>query len=131
MSRVVKELETEIIGIFDQFDGVTAEVCVEALKPTLEKSKEYCPKDTGELVGSAYLEHTPYRQHRGTGMRVEMGYAKDGHPDYAPYVHERLDVRHAPPTQAKFLERAVLEDLGGIYFRIAFQYRMFMGGAGV
>jgi hypothetical protein len=31
--------------------------------------------------------------------------------EYAPYVHENLTARHAPGTQAKFMEDPIMRDL--------------------
>ena len=102
MASVTKELNS----IIDQFEDMTPEIMLEALEPTFEKSKRYCPKDTEELVASAYLEITEFRGK----PRVEMGYAKHGHPFYAAYVHEIPTYEHDPPTRYKFLEAALKED---------------------
>lgn len=66
-------------------------------------AKEITPVDTGALRASGHVRK-PTRDVRG--MKVELGF---GGPavDYAIPVHERTDVRHKPPGQAKFLEKAV------------------------
>lgn len=73
-------------------------------------SEVLCPKDTSTLVNSRFEE--PARQ-EGDVIRVVIGYGrgdavnpKDGkHPSqYAVPVHEILEARHEPPTQAKYLE---------------------------
>lgn len=86
---------------------------LEALRPTMELSLTYVPKKTGELAGSAYLELAPFRN----GARVEMGYGRDGKPDYAIYVHE-VPYKHESPTTYKFLQRAIDEDWHNIVQRI-------------
>jgi hypothetical protein len=116
---------TKIVkSICDQFENVSPELLIDALRPTFEKSKVYCPKDTHRLVNSAYLESVGYRGQ----PRVEMGFARGGDPYYAVLVHENLEMKHKPPEQAKFLERAVDEDIADIAIRIGDNYRKFMNG---
>lgn len=119
-----KDLMALIKQVVKQFEDVTPEICKEALEPTLELAKYYCPKDTGALVESAYLE---VRGFRGQ-PRVEIGFARGGNPYYAVVVHENLEMHHEHPTQAKFLERAVHEDLPNIEERITYAYQEFMNG---
>lgn len=71
---------------------------------TLNKSARLVPVDTGVLRGSRYIDDPDVRPGR---IAVSMGYSTD----YAAEVHERLDVPHNPPTQAKYLEDPLLEDL--------------------
>lgn len=70
----------------------------------MNKSRVLVPVDTGILRGSAYVTDPDVRSGR---ISVSMGYATD----YAAAVHERLDAVHNPPTQAKYLEKPLLEDL--------------------
>jgi hypothetical protein len=78
--------------------------CAEVI---LRKSRQYVPVDTGELKKSGRVETTG----QGLGAESKVLY---GGPDapYALYVHEDLTKFHAPPTQAKFLERAARETRG-------------------
>ena len=48
------------------------------------------------------------------GGRAVVGFAKDGDPPYALYVHEDREKRHAPPTQAGFLLTAAQRVQGRI-----------------
>lgn len=98
---------------------LSPEIMRDSLKPVLVKAIYYCPKDTGELASSAYLE---IRKFRGS-PRVEIGFGRGGKPFYALYVHEALDHHHEPPTSAKFLSRAIFEDLEGIRQRLIAGYR--------
>jgi hypothetical protein len=109
------DLQKAMKAIVASFENTTPEICMEALRPTFEKSKVYCPKDTGLLVSSAYLEIAGFRGQR----RVEMGYARGGNPHYAVVVHENLEMKHKSPTRAKWLEVAVAEDLIDIMEGIA------------
>lgn len=109
----------QLMDIINGFENVTTDILLNALDPTAELSDYYCPKDTHKLVESRYLVATSFRGK----PRVELGYARGGNPFYAAIVHERLDMRHAEPTCAKFLQRALQEDLGNIQDRIASGYR--------
>jgi hypothetical protein len=127
MNKATKTLEQSLHQIFAEFDEVTTDVILDAMQPTFEKAKIYVPKKEGKLLASAYLEAEKYRQHRGTGMRVAIGFARDGDPPYALYVHEMVELQHAAPTRAKYLEAAVMEDLTDIRDRIARNYKQFAG----
>lgn len=65
-------------------------------KLILKISKQYVPVDTGKLKKSAIMEQVNNKSFKityGSGL------------DYAPYVHERMDLIH-PNGRAKFLEDA-------------------------
>lgn len=96
---------------------------LEALRPTMELSLTYVPRDTGALAASAYLELAQFRN----GVRVEMGYGRNGDPDYAIYVHE-VPYKHESPTTYKFLQRAIDEDWHNIVQRITNGVRLRLGG---
>lgn len=114
MNAQARAITDQLLGILDAAAEVSEDIMLEALQPTLEKAKYYCPKDTGDLVESAFLRVASFRGK----PRVEMGFAKGGDPYYAIYVHEILHYAHEPPTRAKFLEAAVKEDLDEIYRRL-------------
>lgn len=71
------------------------------------KGDYYCPKDTLALVNSRQIIVT------GAGLNtvVQVTYGSE-EAYYALWVHEDLDKYHEPPTQAKWLERAVRETRG-------------------
>lgn len=119
----MKEITNNLLYCLDQFEGASAEIMYDALKPTFDKTQIYCPHRSGALRDSGYLEIV---QWRGT-PQVQMGYAKGGNPDYAVYVHEMVEIPHVAPTRAKWVEVAVNEDFGGIIDRIADGYRRFSG----
>lgn len=101
-------------------------------------AKYYCPVDTGALRASGRVEVLDQFGSGPSGLRLQVifggkvGYTLPGtgkgqsaKPDkgytgpadlsgmvvyYAVPVHENLAARHAPPTCAKFLERAVREN---------------------
>lgn len=90
------------------------EILKEAMEPTFEKSKVYCPKETGALVNSGYMEVEKFRG----GARLELGYAKGNSPDYAIYAHE-MPYAHDAPTRSKWLQAAVDEDRDDIQKRFS------------
>lgn len=122
VNRQVRALTDELNDILDQFEEAGPEIVKDALQPTFEKSKAWCPYRTGALRASGYLEIV--------GKTVEMGYGYGNKPWYTVLVHENLDQRHAPPTQAKWLERAIKEDMQAIYLRIGANYAQFAGFVG-
>jgi len=75
--------------------------CLDAI---LKKSQQYVPVETGELRDSGFKEVA------GTG-RWATGIVGYSAPHALP-VHERVELQHAPPTGAKFLERAARESKG-------------------
>jgi hypothetical protein len=97
----------------DHIEEVTPEVLKEAMEPTLRKAEVYCPKDTGRLVDSSYLE---VETRRGQHV-VAIGFGKGGQPDYAVYVHE-MPYEHAAPTRSKFLQAALDEDYATFTARV-------------
>lgn len=88
------------------------QILKEAMEPTFDKSKEYCPKDSGTLVNSGFMEVESFRG----GARLELGYAKNNKPSYAIYVHE-MPYAHDAPTRSKWLQAAVDEDRNDIEAR--------------
>lgn len=71
----------------------------------LDKADEWVPVKTGRLKASRGKRRLGW----GNKLRVEAGYF--GIP-YAVYVHENVDAKHAFPTQARFLSRAVFDTRG-------------------
>lgn len=118
MQATVKELTHYLEVVLVHFEDVSEEIMIDALQPTKELAQHYTPILTGDLVNSAYL--APVSTARSP--RVELGFAKGGKPHYAVYVHEMTTHYHEAPTQAKFLQRAVMEDLDYIFFRLQAGY---------
>lgn len=110
MQNIVKEY----VRWIQHMEGNTAEVLQEALDPTMQLSKELVPVDTGDLKESAFLEVSNFRGN----PRVDMGYGKGGHPDYAVMVHENPDMYHKAPTQYKFLQKPLEEDFENVKQRV-------------
>lgn len=124
LRRQLQALEKNIASFVEHMTDMSPEVLEEAIRPTFELSKVYCPKDTGKLVASAFLQVEKGRR----GASVAIGYARASNPHYAIYVHE-VPMRHAEPTTWKFLQRALQEDGGNIQARIISGYRKASGMA--
>lgn len=94
---------------------VVPDVMVEAMEPTMDLSDHYAPKDTMTMVNSRYNE----KRGRNGSESVEFGYNRNGEAPYTIFVHESPQVYHAPPTQHKFLQRALDEETPELIGRIA------------
>jgi hypothetical protein len=106
MARIAADFNAFISHITD----AAPEALKLALEPTFRASQEQVPVDTGALKDSGYLEIV----RRGKNSVVEIGYGRNGFPDYAAVVHEDTTVPHKSPTKAKFLEDPLHKD----YFKI-------------
>lgn len=107
-----RKIEREVQNFIGHVQANMGGVLLDGLERILDYSKELCPKDTGALVESGYVATAKVSKNL---IAAEVGYAKDGFPDYALIVHEDLTKHHEEPTQAKFLEDAIydnLDDLG-------------------
>lgn len=109
-----------IVGNFQKFCDwlnleITPEAMQEALEPTMELSDHYAPKDTHTMVNSRYNTVT---KNRGN-VRAEVGYNRYGQAPYTILVHELPHFYHDPPTQYKFLERAMDEETPELVGRVA------------
>lgn len=117
----VRKLLTDFLV---DIDVAIPAIMVEALRPTFEKSQVLVPVKTGVLKASGFLRESTFRGVPG----AEIGYADGGRPFYAAKVHEDLDVFHKPPTQAKFLEQPLLEDIDNIKNRVIFLIKEMVNG---
>ncbi len=117
------QISTNMQLVADHVHNVTPDAIRWGLQPAFDESQRLVPKDTLKLMHSGFIE---VRQVSG-GAQATIGYARYGRPDYATFVHERLDIRHAPPTQAKFLEVAIDKHMGAFGRRVALFIRKNMG----
>lgn len=111
--------------VIGELQGASIDILYDALQPTFELSQKYCPKDTGKLVESGFLEKAGTKNQ----PRVVMGYAKGGDPFYAVFVHELSHLHHAAPTRSKFLLTALEQDAKNIQRRIVQSYKTMLGTA--
>ena len=79
------------------------------------------PVDTGRLRATHYVSAP---EEKGDDVTVEIGYGTD----YAVYVHERLELTHKSPTQAKFLQQPLEAARSGFFARLAARIRARAGG---
>ncbi len=118
------QLQHILNDLFDDLEGASPDIMLDALQPTFAISQYLCPVDTGALKTSGYLEITNART---GGTRVEIGYGRGGQPFYAVYVHEATWIPHKYPTISKWLQAAVMGDLDNITKRLYSGYRVALG----
>lgn len=95
IGKVLKNLNRSVVGIKSKSrQGLQAAALL-----VLGTSKELTPVDTGNLRGGTYTKLFGGRDNPG----AEIGYTAA----YAVFVHERTELHHKAPTQAKFLETAL------------------------
>ncbi len=108
MRAQLRELEDNFNFIMDELKRATVPAVEYALLPIFERSQELVPVEFGSLKESGFLEASRV----GHITQGEVGYAKNNWPPYAVFVHEMLELKHASPTQAKYLARAINEKAG-------------------
>lgn len=107
-------IEKKVTQAIQNIDNLIPEAIRYGLQPIYDKSQIYVPVLTGDLKASGFIVTS--KTSRGASGAVVYGTAND--PFYAIWVHERLDLNHKSPTQAKFLEAAVHEELHKVRPRI-------------
>lgn len=88
-------------------------------------SQRLTPVKRGALKSSGVVG-TPTKSLSG-GIEVLIGYGGTAAP-YAVYVHEITTNKHKPPTQAKFLEKPVMDAAPDIAGRLAGPIETALGG---
>jgi len=78
----------------------------------MQKSVPQTPVEFGPLRGSETIEETKETK---TEYEITMGYNMK----YAAAVHENLNARHAPGTNAKYLEKPLMEQAPKIAKNVA------------
>ncbi len=99
----MRAIRDNLLKVVEGIEGVTPAALIFGLQPIFDESQILVPVATGRLKRSGFLQ----AERSSTGSVAAVGYGKGGNPFYAGRVHERLDFRHKPPTQAKYLEEAV------------------------
>lgn len=118
--QIVRNMQKAISHI----EKTTVDSLLFGLEPIYDESQRLVPVDTGRLKRSGFTE----ARKRAGGATAQIGYARFGRPFYAAFVHERIDIRHAAPTQAKFLETAVMTKLGDFRRRVELFMRRLTSG---
>ena len=119
----MRAIEKDFEAFVGHMVSVSPEILEEALRPTFDESQELVPKDTGALEESGYLES----RRSAKGSQVEIGYGKNGQPPYSIIVHERLELNHEFPTQAKFLQEPIERNFFNIQRRLVDLYKQASG----
>ena len=120
----MKSIEQSFTRFIDTIQANTPAAVEAALMPIFVRSQELVPVRSGKLKRSGFLE---IRKGSKGQTQGEVGYAKGGVPHYAGLQHENLDFQHKAPTQAKFLEQAVNEELNKALDQAAGLYAETMG----
>lgn len=111
MAQVIKNAQK----VIDAIEVTSLPALRYALRPIYDDSQILVPVKTGDLKRSGFVEV----RRRGKVIEGVVGYARSEKPHYAIFVHERLDLFHQPPTQAKFLEEAVNRNIKSVPGRYA------------
>lgn len=120
----MKSVEDSFTRFVNTIQANTPAAIEAALQPIFKRSQVLVPKKTGALKNSGFIE---VRTDLKVNPRGEVGYGRGGVPHYAAIVHENLDAQHAAPTQAKYLEQAVDEELSGALDQAAGVYAETLG----
>lgn len=110
MRVITANMKKIVEGVHD----LTPEAIKYGLQPMFDESQILVPVDKGVLKRSGFLK----TRKTSKGAEAVMGYGRFGRPYYTGIVHERLDVAHAAPTQAKFLESAIKKHIGRFLPRV-------------
>jgi len=108
LQRVLKNLK-------DQSGAVMGQALYEEANVIFANSQVLVPVDTGVLRGSGGVS-APQMGTRG--YFVDIFYGGPAAP-YALYVHEIIGNYHNPPTQAKYLERPLMDRIPAIQQNLA------------
>lgn len=97
-------------------------------KESMAEALILVPKDTGRLSQSGKMNMRPFAPARFR-LQVKMTFGDHKHinpkhgrrtREYAIYVHERVELKHDPPTMAKFLQIPVEKRGGVLQDRVTF-----------
>lgn len=114
MATVIRNYES----LIKRFKSATPSMIHDALMPAFNKSQVYVPKKTGALMSSGRLDVFPGL---GGEPEAQIMYGDSGAP-YAAIVHEATWLNHASPTQSKYLQRALEEEMDSFLTSLAVDY---------
>lgn len=110
----MREITANMKRVVEGVHNLTPEAIKHGLQPMFDESQILVPVDKGVLKRSGFLK----TRKTVRGAVAVMGYGRFGRPFYTGIVHERLDVVHAAPTQAKFLESAIKKHMSRFLPRV-------------
>ena len=116
LDRDLKKLDQEIKRVLAGVEGATRAGIRKAALVVFERSQELVPRDTNALWKSGFVETVRGEKENlkaptGIGPVFIIGYDKNNEAPHAVFVHEILENQHKPPTQAKFLQTALHENM--------------------
>ena len=106
----IDDLQKVLKNLKDQSGAVMGQALYEEANVIFANSQVLVPVDTGVLRGSGGVS-APQMGTRG--YFVDIFYGGPAAP-YALYVHEIIGNYHNPPTQAKYLERPLMDRVPAI-----------------
>lgn len=106
----IDDLQKVLKNLKDQSGAVMGQALYEEANVIFANSQVLVPVDTGVLRGSGGVS-APQMGTRG--YFVDIFYGGPAAP-YALYVHEIIGNYHNPPTQAKYLERPLMDRIPAI-----------------
>lgn len=124
MREQARAISENMRKAIEHVENQTKEALLFGAEPIFKESQRLVPVDTGRLKRSGFVT----TRKRSGGHILQIGYGRYGRPFYALFVHERTDLRHASPTQAKFLEAAVMTRLGDFRRRVELFMRKLTSG---
>lgn len=101
----VKRIQQTFKAMPEELRAVLGQTLFWEAQEAYLKSQELVPVDTGTLKSSGTVVG-PVDE--GDTLSVTIGYGGAAG-EYAVFVHEDLEAYHTSPTQAKFLEQAIIE----------------------
>ncbi len=112
----LKKLDQEIKRKLAGIEGATRAGIRKAALVVFNRSQELVPVDTKALKNSGFVEtlkseRESLKAPTGIGPVFIIGYDKNNEAPHAVFVHEILENQHKPPTQAKFLQTALHENM--------------------
>lgn len=108
-------MQAVLAGIVQNLPQRAAAALYQEAEAIMAIAKTRTPVDTGALRASGY---TAPPDVSGDTISVELGFGGAAS-EYAVFVHERFDLKHAPGTGPKFLEDPLKEAAPGLADRLA------------
>ena len=110
-NTLLPELET----FRDRYRAAAEGALREEAEAILAEALRLCPVETGALRASGKIHGPAWSGSGDCTVTFTFG---GGPVDYAIPQHERLDYKHTPPTQAKYLEQPLLASQEGLDARL-------------
>ena len=116
----MRDIELRFAEFIKTVQHASPDALMAALDPIYEESQRLVPVDTGDLKASGYVDarQTP------KGAIAEVGYGPAGDPFYTVFTHENPVFYHEAPTQYKFLQQPLEEQMDQLLPRVQEMLRL-------